>query len=74
MPTMPRVKITRRNHPHYGEYGRFTGEVITIVTGDKMALVKLEHCKHGVDGCYVSPGDVREVNRDDQYVKAGKDQ
>jgi hypothetical protein len=30
--------------------------------------VKLEHCKHGTDGCYVSPGDVRQVNEDDQYV------
>lgn len=26
-----------------------------------MAEVKLEHCRHGTEGCFVSPGDVREV-------------
>ena len=65
----PRVKIVGRKHPHCGEYGRFTGEVIRLVTGPKMALVKLENCRHGGDACYVSPGDIREVNEDDQYVK-----
>ena len=69
---LPRVKIVKRSHPHVGEYGRFTGETIAITTGghkpNRMALVKLEDCKHGTDGCYVSPGDVREVNDDDQYI------
>jgi hypothetical protein len=64
----PRVKIVGKEHPHRGEYGRFTGEVIRLVTGQQMALVKLEHCRHGGDGCYVSPGDIREVTEDDQYV------
>ena len=66
----PRVKIVSPAHPHRGEYGRFTGEVIRMRFhgGDKMALVKLESCRHGVDSCYVSPGDIREVNDDDQYV------
>lgn len=64
----PRVKIVGKDHPHRGEYGRFTGETIRLVTGQRMALVRLEHCKHGMDGCYVSPGDIREVNADDQYV------
>lgn len=65
----PRVKIVGKEHPHRGEYGRFTGEVITMKTdGSRMALVKLEHCKHGTDGCYVSPGDIREVNDDDQFI------
>jgi hypothetical protein len=66
----PRVKIVNRQHPHHGEYGRFTSEVIQMRfgLGNKMALVKLESCKHGTDRCYVSPGDIREVNDDDQYV------
>jgi hypothetical protein len=65
---MPRVKIVGREHPHHGEYGRYTGQIIRLVTGTKMALVKLEACRHGGDACYVSPGDIREVDQDDQYV------
>ena len=68
MSKLPRVKIVAKAHPHKGEYGQFTGEVIRLVTGHKMAHVQLENCKHGTDGCYVSPGDVREVNEDDQYI------
>lgn len=64
----PRVRIVNRKHPHFGEYGLFTGQTIRLVTGSTMALVKLEHCKHGGDACYVSPGDIREVNAEDQYV------
>jgi hypothetical protein len=63
------VKIVNRDHPHFGEYGRWAGETISVI-GKRMALIKLEHCKHGTDGCYVSPGDIREVDCDDQY-KAG---
>jgi len=41
-----------------------------------MAEVKLEHCRHGTEGCFVSPGDVREVRSDngmsDQLVEALK--
>ena len=64
----PRVKIVGREHPHFGEYGRFTGEVKQFPWGSKLALVKLENCKHGGDACYISPGDIREVNDDDQYI------
>lgn len=64
----PRVKIVNREHPHHGEYGRFTGEIVKPIWGGKMALVKLENCPHRNESCYVSPGDVREVNADDQYV------
>lgn len=59
---LPRVQIVNRKHPHFEEYGRFTGKVITMVFDDKtMAEVKLEHCRHGTDGCYVSKGDVKQV-------------
>lgn len=67
MMNLPRVKIVGREHPHRGEYGRFTGETINVV-GTRMALVKLEHCQHGTDGCYVGPGDIREVDDDDQFI------
>lgn len=60
---LPRVKIVGREHPHRGEYGRFDGSTINVL-GKRMALVKLENCRHGTDGCYVSPGDIREVNED----------
>lgn len=66
---LPRVKIVRRDHPHHGEYGRFTGEVVQPKWGGApMALVKLENCVHGTGACYVSKGDVRQVNDDDQYI------
>jgi hypothetical protein len=60
---LPRVQIVNRKHPHFEEYGRFTGKVITMRFGSKepMAEVKLEHCRHGTDGCFVSQGDVRQV-------------
>lgn len=67
----PRVKIVGPKHPHRGEYGRFTSETITVI-GQRMALVKLEHCQHGMDACYVSPGDIREVDDDDQFVQHAK--
>lgn len=62
------MKIVGAKHPHRGEYGRWTGEVIRLVTGAKMGKVTLENCKHGGDACFVSPGDIRQVNDDDQYV------
>ena len=65
MDTQPlqRVQIVNRKHPHFEEYGRFTGKIITMRFGqnNRMAEVKLEHCRHGTDGCFVSPGDVRAV-------------
>jgi regulator of RNase E activity RraA len=61
--SLPRVQIVNREHPHFEEYGRFTGKVITMRFGEgkQMAEVKLEHCRHGADGCFVSVGDVRQV-------------
>ena len=60
---LPRVQIVNRQHPHFEEYGRFTGKIITMKFGNKddMAEVKLENCRHGTDGCFVSKGDVRQV-------------
>ena len=61
--TLQRVQIVNRKHPHFEEYGRFTGKIITMKFGDRkpMAEVALERCCHGTDGCFVSPGDVVEV-------------
>jgi hypothetical protein len=59
---LQRVQIVSRQHPHFEEYGRFTGRVITPRWGgDDMAEVKLENCRHGSDGCFVSKGEVRAV-------------
>lgn len=65
---LPRVQIVNRTHPHFEEYGRFTGKVITMKFGDRkqMAEVALEHCRHGVEGCFVSVGDVRQVPERDE--------
>ena len=64
MPTapLPRIQIVNRQHPHFEEYGRFTGKIIQLkFSGEQMAEVKLESCRHGTDGCFVSAGDVRQV-------------
>lgn len=60
---LPRVQIVNRKHPHFEEYGRLTGRIVVMkFTGEtKMAEVKLENCRHGVDGCFVSVWDVRQV-------------
>lgn len=60
---MPRVQIVNREHPHFEEYGRMTGKVITLRFGDheEMAEVALEQCPHRMAACFVSKGDVREV-------------
>lgn len=60
IPSLPRVQIVNRKHPHFEEYGRFTGKMI-VLFGSDMAEVKLEHCRHGTDGCFVSKGDVKQV-------------
>lgn len=60
--TLPRVQIVNRKHPHFEEYGRLTGKIITFkFSGEQMAEVKLESCQHGTDGCFVNDGDVRQV-------------
>lgn len=59
---LPRVQIVNRDHPHFEEYGRFTGKIIVMrFGGSKMAEMKLEHCRHGCDACFVSVGDVRQA-------------
>ena len=60
---LPRVQIVNRKHPHFEEYGRFTGKVIQMKFGSKtkMAEVQLENCPHGGDACFVHVGDVRQV-------------
>jgi hypothetical protein len=60
---LPRIQIVNREHPHFEEYGRFTGKVVTFPFGDRepMAEVTLENCRHGVDGCFVCRGDVRQA-------------
>lgn len=60
---LPRVQIVNREHPHFEEYGRFTGKVIRMAFGKRepMAEVELENCRHGMDGCFVSQGDIRQV-------------
>ena len=56
----PRIQVINRTHPHFEEYGRFTGVVI-MMFGDKMAEVALEHCRHGMHGCFVFVDDVEQV-------------
>jgi hypothetical protein len=62
-PKLPRVQIVNRQHPHFEEYGRFTGKIVTLKFGARkpMAEVKLENCRHGVNGCFVMRGDVVAV-------------
>lgn len=63
MSMLQRVQIVNREHPHFEEYGRFTGKIITMKFGNgkQMAEVQLENCRHGGEACYVSKGDVRQV-------------
>lgn len=51
------VRIVNREHPHYRETGKLTGEIITLF-GKPMAKVALSDCRHGTDACFVSPGDI----------------
>jgi hypothetical protein len=55
------VRITKRDHPHYRETGKLTGKIISVL-GKPMAEVKLDDCRHGTDGCFVSQGDI-EIDR-----------
>jgi hypothetical protein len=59
-----RVYICDPDHPHYGESGELTGKIITMrFSGESMAEVKLDACRHGSDGCFVSKGQVASENR-----------
>ena len=68
---LPRVQIVNPTHPHVEEYGRFTGKIITMRfgTGEQMAEIQLEHCRHGTDSCFVSKGDVVQVAERDDGLK-----
>lgn len=57
----PLVRITDPKHPHYPETGRYTGDIIKPIWGGKMALIKLDSCRHGTDACYVSPGQIQQI-------------
>lgn len=55
-----RVFICDPDHPHYRESGVLTGKIITMkFSGEQMAEVKLDDCKHGTDGCFVGKGQVQ---------------
>jgi len=60
---LQRVQIVERTHPHFEEYGRFTGKIVTMKFGTRepMAEVTLENCRHGSDGCFVGKGEVKAV-------------
>lgn len=56
-----KVTVSDPEHPHYGEHGTMTGDLIQLrFSGETMALVKLENCQHGTDACYVAKGQVKE--------------
>ena len=57
-----KVTIVDPKHPHTGEHGVLTGDVVRFKFPpyEEMALVKLDHCAHGGDACYVSKGQVKE--------------
>lgn len=61
------VVISDPRHPHFGERGELTGEVIRLKDGvddgAPMAYVRLIDCRHGTDACYVSKGQIREDRR-----------
>jgi hypothetical protein len=58
--TKKHLYISDPKHPHYPEQGYLTGEVISLF-GSKMAKFRLDHCRHGVDACFVSHGQLARV-------------
>lgn len=58
-----RVQIIDPDHPHFPEHGVFTGKVIKMIWGARMAEVKLDNCQHGTDACFVSPGQIERERR-----------
>lgn len=60
-----RVYICDPKHPHFGESGELTGKIIAFRhgIGGQMAEVKLDACKHGTDGCFVTKGQVAAEQR-----------
>lgn len=57
-----RVFVCDPTHPHYGESGKLTGEIISVL-GTPMAKMDLDDCRHGTDGCFVSKGQVEAEKR-----------
>ena len=48
-------------HPHAGERGYLTDEVILTVTNTPMILIKLINCEHGTDACYAQKHHIGRV-------------
>lgn len=65
----PRVRITDPKHPHYPETGWWTGEVIKVIWGGTMGKVRLDHCPHGNDACFVSPGQIAQIPEAEGLVR-----
>lgn len=54
------VRITDRNHPHYGDAGWLTQNVTILADGTEMAEVFLDNCSHyGTQSCFVFKGQVQ---------------
>lgn len=64
------VAISDPTHPHYPEAGYLTGEVIRLVTGTSMAKVRLTTCIHGTDACFVTKGQVRQIEEPRQWISS----
>jgi len=56
------VRIVDPAHPHFRETGIWTGKLIrfTFPPYDQLAHITLDHCRHGVESCYVSPGQIEQ--------------
>jgi hypothetical protein len=57
-----RVQIVDLDHPHFPEHGVWTGKIIQLF-GKEMGEVRLDHCQHGTDACFVSPGQIEREQR-----------
>ena len=62
MDTQTRVRIVDREHPHYPESGYLTGSIINVL-GQLMAEMKIDGCRHGTDGCFISRGQIAVERR-----------
>lgn len=51
------MRVVDPQHPHYRESGYLTGKVISLF-GTAMAELRIEQCRHGTDGCFVSQGQI----------------
>lgn len=59
-----RVAITARYHPHHGE----SGEIVAPARRGPASVgldwkVRLDDCRHGVEGCFVSERELRRERR-----------